>query len=154
MQRTPQARAQAVIAGGLACLLEGVMHPRPCGQLCLTSTGAEHMWRRTSDCLQGQARHCVDELFGTHCMCPAGIEVITCVGHTLYNTEDICAKHDGRPPLSYKVSMPVHVPSFISTGGTAAEHSPAEDVPQACPAEASCPASAFGCRGMHMNPLA
>ena len=34
----------------------------------------------------------------------AGIEVISCVSHTLYNTEDICAKNGGRPPLSYKVS--------------------------------------------------
>ena len=37
--------------------------------------------------------------------CFAGIEVISCVSHTLYNTEDICAKNGGRPPLSYKVSL-------------------------------------------------
>lgn len=28
--------------------------------------------------------------------------MVTCVGHTLYNTEDVLAKNGGRPPLSYK----------------------------------------------------
>ena len=42
-------------------------------------------------------------------MCRAGIEVISCVSHTLYNTEDICAKSGGHAPLSYKVgpSLPL-----------------------------------------------
>ena len=42
--------------------------------------------------------------FSLYRACFAGIEVISCVSHTLYNTEDICAKNGGRPPLSYKVS--------------------------------------------------
>lgn len=33
---------------------------------------------------------------------PAGIEVITCVSHTLYDTADICVKNGGRAPLTYK----------------------------------------------------
>ena len=32
----------------------------------------------------------------------AGIEVITCVSHTLYDTADICIKNGGRAPLTYK----------------------------------------------------
>jgi hypothetical protein len=31
-----------------------------------------------------------------------GIEVVTCVSHTLYSTEAVVAKNGGRPPLSYR----------------------------------------------------
>ena len=32
----------------------------------------------------------------------AGVEVVTCVSHTLYNTEDVCARNGNKPPLTYK----------------------------------------------------
>ena len=32
----------------------------------------------------------------------AGVEVVTCVSHTLYDTADICRKNNGRAPLTYK----------------------------------------------------
>ena len=28
--------------------------------------------------------------------------MVSCVSHTLYNTEDVCAKNGNKPPLSYK----------------------------------------------------
>ena len=32
----------------------------------------------------------------------AGIEVISCVSHTLYDTSDVVAKNGGKAPLTYK----------------------------------------------------
>ncbi len=34
--------------------------------------------------------------------CLSGIEVVTCMSHTLYDTKDVVAKNGGKPPLTYK----------------------------------------------------
>lgn len=58
----------------------------------------------THDCsLQHVTLFPRDYLFALEVICAhAGIEVVTCVSHTLYDTRDVVAKNGGKAPLTYK----------------------------------------------------